>query len=331
MSPSWRRRAVLMASTTIIWLGSIVAPSTAIADVGTADPFIDGLAEAADTPTLHWTDCQDGFDCATATVPLNYHRPDDAQIDLALIKLPAADPSKRIGTLFVNFGGPGQSGVDRLRQRGRWPWLFSDELRSRFDLVSWDQRGVSRSAGVRCFPDATEQSRILGASPGLPVDTQGEQELFAWSREFADRCANVAGRILDHASTANSARDLDLLRRAVGDATLNYHGLSYGTQLGAVYLNLFPARVRAMVLDGSIDFEGNVNGHGTEGATEPLNTRQDVPRRHGGNVRTVPAGLYRRRRALCVLSWRCHGQMDGAGRKCPGCTDFGGRSPLDLP
>ena len=113
-----------------------------IADTALADPYIDRLAEAADTPTLSWADCGDGFLCATAVVPLNYNRPSDEQIDLAVIKLPATDPGRRIGTLFVNFGGPGQSGVNRLRDRARWPWLFSDELRSRFDLVSWDPRGV---------------------------------------------------------------------------------------------------------------------------------------------------------------------------------------------
>lgn len=257
----------------MIAAGSAVTAVPATADSGT---YVDQLAEAADTPVLAWADCADGFLCATARVPLDYNRPRGEQIDLALIKLPAADPARRIGTLFVNFGGPGQSGVDRLRARGRWSWLFSEELRSRFDVVSLDQRGVARSAAVRCFFNESEQWDFLGPRPGLPTDAGGQQALFGWAAEFGQRCRQQAGPILDHVSSTNSARDLDLLRRAVGDLKLTFHGISYGTQLGAIYANLFPGRFRAMVLDGSIDFVGNVTGHGSEGAEIPLNTRQDI-------------------------------------------------------
>ncbi|MET7768296.1 alpha/beta fold hydrolase [Nocardia sp. NPDC005366] len=240
------------------------------------DPYLDGLAEAAPTPELHWSDCQDGFHCTAARVPLDYHQLDGDHIDLAVIKLPAADPSRRIGTLFVNFGGPGQSGVDRLRERARWPWLFSDELRSRFDLVAWDSRSVARSSATRCFPNADEQLAFLGSSPEMPTVASDEAAYFAYAEELADRCERNAGPILDHASTANTARDLELLRRAVGDPQLTYHGISYGTQLGAIYANMFPSRVRAMVFDGSVDFEGNVNGHDGQGTTVPLDVRQNV-------------------------------------------------------
>jgi pimeloyl-ACP methyl ester carboxylesterase len=260
----------------VIGTGSLGAASPALADTGSVDSSIDQLTEAADTPTVDWADCGDGFFCGTAQVPLDYNRSGDEQIDLALIKLPAADPDSRIGTLFINFGGPGQSGVERLRARARWPWLFSEELRSRFDLVSWDQRGVSRSAGVRCFSSELEQWQFLVPSPGLPADARGEQDLFTWAAEFAERCTAHAGPILDHASSANTARDLELLRRALGDPGLTYHGISYGSQLGAIYANLFPGRVRAMVLDGSLDFQGNVEGRGWQGSTVPLNTRQDL-------------------------------------------------------
>ena len=261
---------------TVIAAG-VVSPSTSVrAERGAADSFIDSLAEAAGTPALNWVGCGGGFQCATAEVPLNYHYPNGQQIDLAVIRLPATDPGHRIGTLFVNFGGPGQSGVNRLRDRARWPWLFSDELRSRFDLVSWDPRGVSRSAGVNCFASVAEQTRYFAGAPGMPMDAEGEQRLFSWAGEFAERCAQHAGPVVNHASSANSARDLELLRRAVGDPGLTYHGISYGSQLGAIYANLFPGRVRAMVLDGSLDFEGNVDGHGSEGATIPLDARQGV-------------------------------------------------------
>ncbi|WP_369028588.1 alpha/beta fold hydrolase, partial [Nocardia farcinica] len=105
-----------------------------------------------------------------------------------------------------------------------------------------------------------EQLTFLGSMPELPTAPGDEAAYFAWSKEFADRCKQQAGPILDHASTANTARDLELLRRAVGDDKLTYHGISYGTQVGAIYANMFPSRVRAMAFDGSMDFEGNVNG-----------------------------------------------------------------------
>lgn len=266
-----RRRGSAYLLAVLLGIGALVTPARA-----SADPYVDQLADTAATPILGWEGCADGFECAPAQVPLDYNNPQAAQIDLAVIKLPASDPARRIGTLFVNFGGPGPSGVDRLRERARWPWLFSDELRARFDLVSWDPRSVSRSAGTQCFPSAAEQDAYLGSFPGTPTDPRDEPAFFAASADIAARCAENAGPILHHASTANTARDLDLLRRAVGDESLTYHGISYGTQVGAVYANMFPGRVRAMALDGSLDFEGNVNGHGTDGVNLPLDTRQGV-------------------------------------------------------
>jgi len=234
--------------------------------------------DQAATPTLAWSDCSEGFQCTTAAVPLDYDQPSGAKIDLSLIKLPATNPGQRIGTLFVNFGGPGASGVERLRARGQWPWLFSAELRARFDVVSWDPRGIGRSATVRCFATEAEQQQFLGGLRDFPATAADEPAFYAGYDELARRCSANAGSLLEHVSTANTARDLDLLRRAVGDDKLTYHGISYGTHLGAVYANLFPNRVRAMAFDGSMDFEGNATGHGTQGSTVPLDTRQDVPR-----------------------------------------------------
>ncbi|WP_040799358.1 alpha/beta hydrolase [Nocardia higoensis] len=268
----WFRVAI---SVLVVGVGVLGAPGFAAAGDG-VDPYMDQLAENAQTPEFHWADCADGFECSSARVPLDYREPGGEQIELAVIKLPATDPGRRIGTLFVNFGGPGPSGVDRLRERARWPWLFSEELRARFDLVSWDPRGVARSSPVDCFADAEEQRAFLGAMPELPTVPGEEAPFFAWSREFAERCTRHAGRILDHVSTVDTARDLDLLRRAVGDPELTYHGISYGTQVGAIYANMFPSRVRAMAFDGSLDFEGNVTGHGDQGSAVPLDARQNV-------------------------------------------------------
>jgi pimeloyl-ACP methyl ester carboxylesterase len=207
---------------------------------------------------------------------LDYRAPDLTKIDLAVIKLPAGDPARRIGTLFVNFGGPGSSGVDRLRVRGRWPWLFSEEIRARFDLMSWDPRGVSHSTAVACFTDTVDRQRFFSTFPEVPDAGKDEANFYQASRELAERCARHSGWLLPHVNSVNTARDLELLRRAVGDAALTYHGISYGTYVGAVYANLFPGRVRALVLDGALDFQGNAAGHGSSALSSPVDTRQGV-------------------------------------------------------
>ncbi|GLZ35939.1 hydrolase [Lentzea sp. NBRC 105346] len=235
-------------------------------------------AQAEETTALTWADCQDGFECATAKVPLDYDDPYGRKIDLAVIRLKATNPSKRIGSLFVNFGGPGASGVNRLRERAGWTWLFSPELRERFDLVSWDPRGIGRSTPVNCFDTEEQQQQFLGQIPEFPADQNAEPGFYSQYKEFAQRCKDKAGELLDHVSSANTARDLDQLRKAVGDQKLTYHGISYGTHLGAIYANLFPNKVRAMAFDGTLDFIGNATGHGDQGTTVPLDTRQDVPR-----------------------------------------------------
>jgi pimeloyl-ACP methyl ester carboxylesterase len=223
-------------------------------------------------------DCSGGFQCSTISVPMDYHQPRGSQVSLAMIKLPATDPGHRIGTLFVNFGGPGASGIDRLRARSGWDWLFSPQLKQRFDLVSWDTRGVFHSSpGARCFDTAAESDAFFNAQPSFPVGTAEEQKFYADNADLAQRCLAKNGELLRHMSTANTARDLDAMRRAVGDSRLTYLGLSYGTNVGATYANLFPGRVRAIVLDGALDFIGNATGHGNQGSTVPLDTRQDVP------------------------------------------------------
>ncbi|WP_235948577.1 alpha/beta hydrolase [Nocardia terrae] len=259
------------------WWTAIFGLLLAVPVPASADPidsYADALADAAPAPALQWSDCDSGFSCATARVPLDYTHPEARSIDLAVIKLPAADPARKIGTLFVNFGGPGRSGVQRLRQRAQWPWLFSDALRERFDLVSWDGRGVANSAPVHCFPDATGQQQFFATYPAMPGTPGTEPPFFAAAKTLADGCAQRAADLLPYLSTENSARDLDLLRRAVGDDKLTYHGISYGTYLGALYANMFPGRVRAIALDGSMDFRGNASG--PDGTDQPLDTRQDV-------------------------------------------------------
>jgi pimeloyl-ACP methyl ester carboxylesterase len=197
--------------------------------------------------------CGEGFEafqCATAVVPLDYDRPKGKQITLALARLPAANPSRRIGSLFLNPGGPGGSGVDFVLEAG--PFLYSDEVRARFDLVGFDPRGIMRSSPLRCYETFDEAIADLWPI-SFPV-TRAEERLWVRSdRAIARACAERGGPILDHMSTANVARDMDLLRRAVGDRKLTYAGYSYGSYLGATYANLFPGKVRALVVDGVLD------------------------------------------------------------------------------
>ena len=204
-------------------------------------------------PKLRWKACtgagQQGFQCATARVPLDYARLSSGFITLALIRHRATDPARRIGSLFFNPGGPGGSGVASLPGVTA---LFTPQLRARFDLVSWDPRGIGASTSIQCFANAAAESAFLAKVPAIPVGTSQQQQLAARNIVLGRKCAQRSGDLLQHVSTADTARDLDLLRAAVGDRKLNYYGVSYGTFLGATYTNMFPNRVRAIVLDGVV-------------------------------------------------------------------------------
>jgi pimeloyl-ACP methyl ester carboxylesterase len=207
-------------------------------------------AAAPPVPVLTWSDCGAGFQCATAPVPLDYARPRDGTISLALIRLPATDPAHRIGSLFTNPGGPGGSGVDFIRADGA---SFPAAIRARFDIVGFDPRGVGASAPVRCFDSVASQQGFLAQFGLFPVGAQEQQAYLQAFRQVDQQCELRNESILPHVSTANVARDMDVLRQAVGDARLSYLGLSYGTYLGATYANLFPNRFRALILDGVVD------------------------------------------------------------------------------
>lgn len=213
-------------------------------------------AAQAPVPALDWQQCatsyQSGFECATAVVPLDYSDPQGATINLAVIRRPASDPANRLGSLFFNPGGPGGAGTQDLPA---FINFFAPELRARFDLVSWDPRGVGSSTAVQCFDSAEDQDIFFGDVPYnfFPVGPAQTSQWIERFAQFGEICAERNGALLEHVSTADSARDLDLLRQAVGDERLNYLGISYGTFLGATYANLFPGRVRALVLDGNVD------------------------------------------------------------------------------
>jgi pimeloyl-ACP methyl ester carboxylesterase len=200
-------------------------------------------------PTLSWTDCGAGFECATAQVPRNYARPHGSKIEIALTRLPAQDTSHRIGSLFVNFGGPGGEGVSTVQAFGAD--LFAS-LNDRFDIVGFDPRGVGQSVpAIDCMID--QETLGLYAQPFTTPENLDVSALVARSQLYGQRCLDLNPGILPHVATANVARDLNLLRAAVGDRKLTYLGFSYGTYLGATYARLFPHRFRALVLDGAVN------------------------------------------------------------------------------
>jgi pimeloyl-ACP methyl ester carboxylesterase len=221
-----------------------------------ATPLPLSTAALAVPSTIAWEPCPrpevPTQECAGFVVPLDYDEPDGAKITLAVARVPATDQANRIGSIFLNPGGPGGSGVSALPlQYGALP----DALHARFDIVGFDPRGIGESAPVRCFSGIAEQITFLyfAQMPRVPV---GPEEEAAWAqaaKDLAHRCGERNAETLPHLSTANVARDLDRLRQAVGDEKLSYIGSSYGTYLGETYANLFPNRVRAVVLDGVIN------------------------------------------------------------------------------
>jgi pimeloyl-ACP methyl ester carboxylesterase len=245
-----------VARATVVIAGLLGFPALAPAAAPAA------VSAAAPVPVLDWQPCPDsgqrGFDCATAHAPLDYSDPQGATIELAVIRHLATDPANRLGTLFVNPGGPGGPGTVQLPQ---YLGFFPATLSARFDLISWDPRGVGASTAVLCFATLEDEQKFFAGLPdGFPV---GRAERRAWISLYARfglRCAESNGDLLKHVSTTDTAKDLDLLRQAVGDPQLNFLGISYGTFLGAIYANLFPDKVRTMVLDGNLDPVAWTNG-----------------------------------------------------------------------
>lgn len=220
--------------------GSAAAPTATAAPQPTPTPFPEFAVIA---PT--WEPCRGSFECAELTVPVDHADPDGATMQLALIRVPAADPDQRIGSVLFNPGGPGGSGIGFLRTfLGALPGV-----ERHFDIVSWDPRGVGESRGLRCVDDvASAINDVETPADGFADDLAG---YVADNLEIGAACLATAGDLLDHVGTVATARDLDLIRRALGDQQLTYVGYSYGTRIGAVYAALFPDRIRALVLDGA--------------------------------------------------------------------------------
>jgi pimeloyl-ACP methyl ester carboxylesterase len=195
---------------------------------------------------VRWTACGGGDTCADIWVPLDYTAPDGPAITLKAKRQPATQPAGKVGSLFINPGGPGGSGIDYLAYAN-----FDKAITDVYDIVGFDPRGVGASTPVDCVSDAElDASLASDPSPDTPAEVSSMQQ--AWAR-FTAGCVAKSGPLLQHVSTVEVARDLDILRALVGDTSLHYFGASYGTFIGATYAALFPHRVGRLVLDGAVD------------------------------------------------------------------------------
>ncbi|MES5819628.1 alpha/beta hydrolase [Streptomyces sp. RG80] len=199
---------------------------------------------------LNWRSCGvPGFQCATMKAPLDYDKPDAGDVRLAVARKKATGSGKPVGSLLVNPGGPGGSAVGYLQAYAAIG--YPAEVRARYDMVAVDPRGVARSEPVECL-DGRDMDAYTQTDT-TPDDAEETDELVAAYRKFAEGCGAHSPDLLRHVSTVEAARDMDILRAALGDEKLSYVGASYGTFLGATYAGLFPDRVGRLVLDGAMD------------------------------------------------------------------------------
>ncbi|MEU1415679.1 alpha/beta hydrolase [Streptomyces sp. NPDC005731] len=219
-----------------------------------------GLPSSLTSQKLDWGRCKGAsapsgdWQCATVKVPLDWSKPGGETIGVALIRSKATGGS-RIGSLLFNFGGPGGSGVSIMPSYAN----AVSKLHERYDLVSWDPRGVGASEGIRCRSD-----KAIQAAETVDTTPDNATEETAYLRDAADfgkGCAKAAGKLLAHVSTADTARDMDLIREVLGDRRMHYFGISYGTELGGVYAHLFPTHIGRFVLDAVVDPTADSVGH----------------------------------------------------------------------
>jgi pimeloyl-ACP methyl ester carboxylesterase len=238
---------------------------------------------------LEWDDDGSGIETTVLTVPIDYADPSKGTIDLFVARDPADDPDRRIGSLLVNPGGPGFGGSYLAINAAA---IYSQDLLDRFDIVGWDPRGTGLSEpAIDCIDD---YDRYFASTDITPDDDAERQQIIDLSQEFQELCASNNADILQYVGTNNSARDMDQLRQALGEERISYFGFSYGSELGAVWVTLFPDTVRAAVLDGAADpnadfiTSGLQQSAGFEGSITTFLARcsadSDCPFHNGGDA-----------------------------------------------
>ena len=196
---------------------------------------------------LQWSKCYGDFECTELDVPIDYSKISEGTFKISVLRYRADNVKKRIGSLIVNPGGPGASGVDYAYNA---PYLFSPEILEKYDIVGFDPRGVSGSEPIRCFTAAETDANF--ASDSKPDNAAELASTIKETKAFIGKCEDKTDHLTSY-GTANAARDMDILRAAVGDTKLNYMGKSYGTFMGSLYAQLFPNNIGKVVLDGAVD------------------------------------------------------------------------------
>ncbi|MEU4831410.1 alpha/beta fold hydrolase [Streptosporangium sp. NPDC023615] len=235
-----------------LWFAALLATVT----VSSLSPVSAASAEAGVTATrtIAWTPCEEepAAECGTLSVPVDWSKPNGTRVDIAVARRKATDPAARIGSLVINPGGPGGSGVEAVYGA---PGSYTEELQRRFDIVGFDPRGVGRSNPVIC------SASVYNRMPHTVMRSQADFEAWdAFTKELHADCRARTGPLYDHVDSADVARDLDALRAALGEEKLTYYGISYGTLIGQMYAELFPGRVRALGLDSNMDHSLGVAG-----------------------------------------------------------------------
>lgn len=250
--PHSPRRPLLLAaaaSAVLLMLGGCMLLPSKPADKPPATNTPEGLGEFYGQ-ALSWHACSDGMQCTMVKAPVNWDSPSDGTIELAVIRHRASGTA--LGSLLVNPGGPGGSGVDFVSAGAES--AVSSTLAENYDVVGWDPRGVGQSTPVTCYTDPAQTDQVLYGTFDQPYGSEGWiGELTTREEAFAAACAKNTGELLAHVDSASTAKDMDLIRAVLGDEKLNYLGYSYGTFLGTVYAELFPQNVGRMVLDGALD------------------------------------------------------------------------------
>jgi pimeloyl-ACP methyl ester carboxylesterase len=225
----------------------------------------------APVPVLDWQPCNDGsgLQCADPRVPLDYDDPTGATMKLHMTRLKAnpGPGQTKIGTVFVNPGGPGGPSS---QVPGIFAPLLGKQIHHRFDVVGIDPRGIGGAPIARC---RISEPAPPGFGRAFPMTTPEVKRVITFNRYLRTSCREGGTTILDHMTTADTARDMDLIRQAVGDEKLTYYGISYGTYLGATYARMFPGRVRALITDGVLDPVAWSTGRNGTGTTQPFSYR----------------------------------------------------------
>ncbi len=230
MQPMMRALGVAVTSSALLLSGTVAATAQPV----TAD-------------SIKWAPCPErpDVDCGTVTVPVDWAKPGGEKMGVAVARRKATDPAKRIGSMLIDPGGPGGSGVDFAFGADGY---FSPEISQKFDIIGFDPRGVARSNPIKCSAD------VLARAPRkVPGNVAEYDQYVAFNKELRTDCRKQSGAIYDHASTAEVAQDMDAIRRALGEQKINYYGVSYGTIMGQHYAERFGKNIRAMIIDSNMD------------------------------------------------------------------------------